>query len=405
MSRFQKLVFLGLVIIVGSLVYLEASKPEPVNWFPSYTTSDKIPLGTYVLDQLLEDKLDENYLKVNIPPFEQLRDSNFSGNYFFVNNSIDFDRAEVDKLLDWASRGNTVFVSANYHSYELMDTLKIEMRNDWVAGNLGSEPLLNLSNPKLRAKDPYHIQRDFDVRYFEAIDTLNQVVLGESQLYTDTLAMTDPKVNFIKAPIGKGAIFLHAQPEIFSNYFLLWEEHAEHTENVLSYVQNGKPFYYDNYYKSGKPINLSPLYILLGNKYLKWSYYFVLIGALLYVLFEGKRKQRKIPIVKPLRNQTFEYTRTIAGMYLDRREFHDVARKQIALFMDHVRTQYRVPTNNINSRFFNTVAARSGNTFEETRELFIYLEQIENKPEISRQELRELHNKIESFKQQIDGKS
>ena len=138
MSKFQRLLFLGLIIVVGSLVYMEASKPEPVNWYPSYTTSDKIPLGTYVLDQLLDEKLEDDYRKVNIPPYEQLRDPEFKGNYFFVNNTVDFDPTEVDKILDWVSAGNNLFVSANYHSYSLMDTLKLEMRNDWAAGNLGS---------------------------------------------------------------------------------------------------------------------------------------------------------------------------------------------------------------------------------------------------------------------------
>jgi hypothetical protein len=405
MSKFQRLVFFGLVIIVAALVYLETSKPEPINWFPSYTTSAKIPLGTYVLDELLADKLEDRYVKTNITPFEKFRDNSFKGTYFFVNDDVSFESAEVNKLLDWVEKGNTVFVSANYHSYNLLDTLKLAMRNDWISGRLASEPLLNLTNPKLRSSEPYHIEHEFTVRYFEEIDTLNQIALGVAQIYNDTLEMTDPKINFIKAPVGEGAIYLHAQPEIFSNYFLLWEDHAEHTENVLSYINNEDTFYYDNHYKSGKPVNLSPLYILLNNKYLKWSYYFVLIAAVLYVIFEGKRKQRSIAVVKPPKNQTYEYTRTIAGMYLDRKEYHDVARKQISLFMDYIRTHYRIPTNVINSKFFNTVASRSGNTFEDTKELFIYTEKINTQPTISKQELKELHHKIETFKNKLDGKS
>ncbi len=405
MSRIQKLVFFGLLIAVAALVYLEASKPAAINWFPSYTTSDKIPLGTYVLDQLLTEKLGDDYIKTNISPFEKFRDSSFMGTYFFINNEVQFEKAEVERLLDWVDRGNTVFVSANYHSAELLDSLNLAMRSDWKSGNLGSEPLVNLSNRKLRSKDAFHIQRDFPVRYFEEIDTLHQIALGEGQIYDGTLDMTDPKINFIKAPIGKGSIYLHAQPEIFSNYFLLWKNYSEHTENVLAYINNETILYYDNHYKSGKSVNLSPLYILLNNKYLKWSYYFVLIGAFLYVIFEGKRKQRSIPIVKPLKNQTYEYTRTIAGMYLDRKEYHDVARKQIALFMDYIRTHYRIPTNLINSKFFNTVASRSGNTFEDTKELFIHIEKVDNQPTISKQELKELHNKIETFKNKLDGKS
>lgn len=404
MSKFQKIAFFALVIMVAALVYMEATKPEPVNWFPSYTTSDKIPLGTYVLDQLLVDDLQDDYSRVELPPFEKLDDENFEGTYFFVNDRVHFDRTEVNKLLDWVSEGNSVFISAKYHSSDLLDTLDLAMRDDWLPGKLENQPLLNLSNENLRSEEPYHIPRSFSVRYFEEIDTLNQVALGVSQIYNDTLAMTDPKINFIKAPVGSGEIFLHAQPEIFTNYFLLLESYAEHTENVLAYINDGRTLYYDMHYKSGKPVNLSPLYILLNNKYLRWAYYFVLIGAVLYVIFEGKRKQRSIPIVKPLRNQTFEYTRTIAGMYLDKKEYHDVAHKQIALFMDYVRTHYRVPTNVINSKFFTALAARSGNTFEETKDLFTYMEKIQHQSRIDKQELKELHQRIESFKHKLDGK-
>jgi len=404
MSRFQKIAFFSLVLMVAALVYLEATKPEPVNWFPSYTTSDKIPLGTFVLNKLLEEKLNDNYSRVDLPPFEKLDDEDFEGTYFFVNNQVVFDRSEVNKLLDWVSRGNTAFISARYHSADLLDTLNLAMRDDWLPGKLETHPLLDLSNENLKADQPYHVERSFSVRYFEEIDTLNQVALGVSQIYNDTLAMTDPKINFIKAPVGNGEIYLHAQPEIFTNYFLLWEDYAEHTENVLAYINNRRTLYYDTHYKTGKPVNLSPLYILLNNKYLKWAYYFMLLGAVLYVIFEGKRKQRSIPVVKPLRNQTFEYTRTIAGMYLDKKEYREVARKQVALFMDYVRSQYRIPTNSINSKFYTTLAARSGNSVEQTQELFSYMEMIGNKASISKQELKELHYKIESFKHKVDGK-
>ncbi|KAA3623582.1 MAG: hypothetical protein DWP94_05675, partial [Flavobacterium sp.] len=67
-------------------------------------------------------------------------------------------------------------------------------------------------------------------------------------------------------------------------------------------------------------------------------------------------------------------------------------------------TQYRVPTNIINSKFYITVAARSGNSAEQTKELFVYMERIGNAPSIGKQELKELHYKIESFKHKADGK-
>ena len=404
MTKIQKIVFFGLLLGIAGLVYLEATKPLPVNWFPSYTNSDKIPLGTYVLWNLLEDTFENQIEEISIPPFEKLQDSSFAGTYFFVNNSINFDDAELEALLDWAAKGNTVFVSANSIGYGILDTLQLEIDSDILYDRITVEPMVNLLNEKLKANVPYHIPRNLGLNYFSEIDTLQHTVLGVSQIYNDTLKITEPLINFIKAPVGEGAFYLHMRPEVFSNYFILHRDFASHTENVLSYINTGAPIYWDKHYKAGKAINISPLYILFNNRYLKWAYYIVLIGVLLFVLFEGKRKQRSIPIVESLSNKTYDYTRTIAGMYLEKKEHQEIAKKQIALFFEFIRTRLRVPTEKINTRFFTAVASRSGNSLEDTKNLFIFIEKVQHQTVTSTEELVKLNQEITEFKKKIDGK-
>ena len=405
MTKLQKIGFLGLLLMVAALVYLEATKPQPINWFPSYYSEDKIPLGTYVLHELLENRLQDTLEKVLQSPFEKLKDTTVAGTYLFINDRLLLDRTEVARLYQWVEKGNTAFLSATYHSRDLLDTLQLEMQNAWLPNRIGTQPMLNLINKKLASETPYHIDRDLIVRYFKEIDTLHQTVLGVSQAYNDSVKISSPKVNFIEAPVGKGTFYIHSQPEIFSNYFLLSEKNAVHTENVLSYINNATRIYWDTHYKSGKPVNISPLYILFNNKYLKWAYYFVLIGTVLFVLFEGKRKQRSIPIVNPLTNKTFEYTRTISGMYLDKRESHEIAKKQIVLFFEFIRTRLRIPTEIMNSRFFNAVASRSGNTVEDTKKLFTFIEKVQNQQFTSQEELLQLNKEITLYKKKLDGKS
>lgn len=395
---------LGFLLAVSLLVYLEASKPTPINWFQSYNNDDTIPFGTYVLDELLEESFQDNYQEHALPPYEVLQDSTLSGTYFFVNNNVNISGSELDKLYEWVEQGNSVFVSAHNHSGDLLDTLNLEMDIGVLFNSVTTEPLLNLTNKKLKRSTPYHIDRDLMVRYFTELDTLEQTVLGVAQVYDDTLSITQPLINFIKAPIGEGAFYLHNQPEAFTNYFLLKEDNKTYTENVLSYINDDRMLYWDRYYKSGKRVNVSPLYLLLNNKYLKWAYYFVLIGALLFVLFEGKRKQRSIPIVKPLTNKTFEYTRTIAGMYYDQKEYHKIAKKQIGLFLEFVRTRLRVPTEVINQRFFEAVAARSGNSVEDTLQLFTFIEKVQHQVETSEEELLKLNTEITEYKKKLDGR-
>ncbi len=358
-----------------------------------------------MLHDLLKESFNEKFVEKDAPPFEILQEDSLSGTYLFINNEINFDQAELDSLMHWAEKGNTVFVSANYLGEKLLDTLKLEMSTEVNVEKIGTEPLLKLVNKKFASQEPFHIKKDLPVRYFSEIDTLSQTVLGVSGGYIDSLKIKEPRINFIKIPIGKGYFLLHSQPEIFSNFFVLFKENAKHTSQVFSYLNDGKPIYWDNYYKTGKHLDISPLRVLLNNKYFKWAYYFVLIGVLLFIIFEGRRKQRSIPIVQPLTNKTYEYTRTIAGMYLDKKENHLIAQKQIALFLEFIRTRLRVPTENINERFYKAVAERSGNTSGDTLKLFTFIEKVNTQKNTSQEELLKLYQEIKKFKKKTDGKS
>lgn len=403
MSRFQKIVLGVFIIAVAALVYMEATKPVPINWFPSYVESATIPLGSKVIYELLEEKLGDRFKKIDNPPFENLNNSTFNGTYFFVNNDIDFDEAERDRLLDWVDRGNQLFISANYVSHLLKDTLKLETQTIWLSDNIVTEPMLNLSNNKLKLEKAVHIERNFSIPYFEEIDTTAQIALGVGRAFNKA-NYNEPKINFIKQNWGKGEIIIHLQPEVFSNYFLLEKTaNLAYTEGVLSYLNKKNIIYWDAHYKSGKGINISPLYLLLANKYFKWSYYMLLIGVVLFVLFEGKRKQRSIPILTPNTNRSFEYARTISGMYYDKKQFNEIAKKQVSLFMEYVRTRLRINTTTLDSKFVNDVAARSGNTIEDTKNLLKQLSTIEQQHMVTEEQLKSLYNNISEFKKHTDG--
>lgn len=388
------------------LVYMEATKPQPVNWFPSYVNTDKIPLGTKVFFDLFEEKLGTQLQIIKESPYVVLEDSTFTGTYFFLNDEVNFDEAEFNKLQEWITKGNTLFVSANYLSYILKDTLKIETQTAWLRDKIETEPMLNLINSALILKEPIHIKRNLNISYFETLDTLKQRVLGVAQPNNDTLKITKPKVNFIEQKLGDGKIILHLQPEVFSNYALLNnDENLAYTQGVLSYIDTSRPVYWDSHYKSGTPLSVSPLKFLLANKHFKWAYYILLIGVLLFVLFEGKRKQRSIPIFEKQKNRTYEYTQTIAGMYLDKKEYSPIVKKQIALFMEYVRTQLRIPTQTTDNEFAKKLAARSGNTLEDTNELLTFMNSLTNLTFHSESHLKELYTKISDFKKYTDGKS
>ena len=88
LTKLQKIFLFGFLLVLAGLVYMEANKPQPLNWFPSYSKEDKIPLGTYVLFDLLKNSFNEKLVEKDIPPFEALQDSTLKGIYFFVHRSL-----------------------------------------------------------------------------------------------------------------------------------------------------------------------------------------------------------------------------------------------------------------------------------------------------------------------------
>jgi len=389
-----------IIAIIGLLVFLETSQKAPINWFPSFMNSDKIPLGTYVVFNSLKDSYtDQEIREINQPPYEFLSsDDTVQGTYFFVNNSIAFDESELNKILDWVDNGNQVFISSKQFSQKLLDTLSLEMNNLVALNNINTKPEVALANPRLNPNTFYTYDRNTYIPYFSKIDTVNAVALGTARLAIDSLQTNTAKLNYILYPFGKGEILLHTQPEVLSNYFVLKDQNHEYTERLLAYVNTENPILWDNYYKSGKKIQTSPLYLILNNRHLRWSYYFILIGTVLFIIFEGRRKQRSIPIITPLKNQTLAFTQTISGMYFEKQKHKEIAKKQYLLFLDYIRQQLRISTQEINEKTLEDIAARSTNSLEKTKTLFKYLEKLNNQQQVSADELLRLNRLIYEFK-------
>ncbi len=405
MGKPQKLLFTVLLILLGFLVYLEATKPLPVSWFPSYSKEDKIPLGTYILHENLKSKFSESFIEINESPFQFINSNpETQGTYVFINNTVIFDEEEAKELFAWTAKGNTLFLASKNYSSFLLDTLNLEINNIYLFNKFETQPFLTLVNKHLNPDKSFHIKKSFTIPYFEEIDTSSQVVLGFSQAFEKEIKKESRKVNFLKIPFGEGELYLYNQPEIFTNFFLLEQENHIFTENVLSYINNESTIYWDNYYKTGKRINTSPLKVIFNNKSLKWAYYLILFGALLYILFEGKRKQRVIPVINPIKNKTLEYTQTIAGIYFDKKDNKAILNKLIRQLFDYVRVQLRLETNEADSRFIEELAIKTNTPKEEIKSLLNELRQLQNKEQITDKELISFHEKITQLKINRDGK-
>ncbi|WP_417886223.1 DUF4350 domain-containing protein [Zunongwangia sp.] len=408
MSRFYKIALGVLVLLIIGLTYLETNTPQPLNWFPTYSKQDKVPLGTYILFETWQDLNKNNFGEVDIPPFEYLNepqtDTVQKSTYFFINNSVNFDDTELNTLLKWVAKGNDVFIASNNFSKNLLDTLQLNIKPYQLQldSNLDYEPKTEVSlvNPNL-GRDTFSIPHEFHSFYFSKIDTINSTVLGT--MATSSSKKNKNNINFIETTFGDGNIFMHTTPEAFSNYFILQNKNYKYIENVLGYIKPKNKILWDNYYKTGKANPQSLLYVLMQNKSLRWAYYLCILAVILFIYFEGKRKQRAIPVVTPPKNQSYLYTQTIAELYLENKEVKSLTEKKIKHFLEYIQQQYKLTIDQNNNQFYTILAEKSGNKVETVKKLFQQLENAKKNAAASKVFMN-LNTAIHQFKNNPDGK-
>lgn len=383
------------ILAIGALYLYEYSKPKPINWYPSFVKKHKIPFGTYILYNALPDLFPNAEIKITyLPTYEFLDDESIEGTLFFVNDDIEFDKATMNKLLNFVDRGNTVFAAGNNLNIDTLNTQSKRLIKDDVEDQL----IYKCYSPSFKNRE-YTFKAKLNSYIFKSIDTANTKVLGLSAYVDKNGERTASGPNFIEVKFGKGKFLLLNAPEVFTNYGILEKPMEQYTAGVLSYLTDTKHFIWDAYHKSGKSSISSPMHYILTNKSLKWVYYLTLFGVLFYVIFEGKRKQRSIPVIKALKNQSLAFTRTIGNMYYEKQDHLSIAQYQIRFFLDYIRTTYRLETNQFNDQFYKDLSARSGKKFTDIKILYEFMQNIQKKNHITVDELEKLNRQIEKFKQ------
>ncbi len=393
------------LLTVALLMLMQYNKPKEINWFPSYVVQHKIPYGTYVLNEVMANFFSGNIEQIHVSPFEFLTtNSSIKGTYFFVNDRIEFGETELNVLFDWTAQGNNLFMAAGGFEEQLLDTLHIDTGSLYAGFGEDGVQFHKLVHPMLKKDSPYPFNKDSYASYFESLDTLKTHILGAVEIPSVSDSIQTAHFNVIKQKFGKGEIILSLFPKAFTNYFILKEGNKDYTAGLLSYLDGSRTVYMDNHHKAGKTFYTSPMHIFLNTKALKWAYYIALIGALFYVIFEGKRKQRAIPVVRPLKNQTLAFTRTIADMYFEKGEQKQIAEHKIAHFLEYLRSHFYLDTQNRDEGFYSNLASRSNRSVEEVKELFNLMEKLKVRAEVSDIELKKLNTLIEKFKVKANGR-
>ncbi|SDG83663.1 DUF4350 domain-containing protein [Psychroflexus sediminis] len=383
----------GLVILV---MIMDKTADEPTDWSASYVHTDDRALATEIFYKGLQTVTsDIEHFKKS--PFQIFQDSlQKSGTYFFLNNFVNLTDEESNALLEWADSGNTVFIASEGVPKLLLDTLDLEVTFHVSNSEIEYQPSFNLIEKLQKLPQFKTSKKAFEYLYFSEIDSATTKPLGLVKAKNAELDKAN-HTNYIQVDWGEGKFLLHLAPQIYTNYFMVDGTNSDYTARTLGYLNLNQPLFWDAYYKSGKERITNPLYYLLSNPYLKSAYYLIIFTSLLFVLFGGKRKQRPIPIIPAVRNRSYEFTQTIAGMYLDKKDHKAIAQKQIKSFLEHIRSAYHLSTHDIDSAFLKDLSSKTAKDYEDLKTLFQYIEHINTSEVVSEDELKTLDTKITTF--------
>ena len=386
-----------IAILSGFLVLfvvVQLFGPKPLDWTPTYLATDKNPFGAFIAHSLLGPFFKGNRIVTNNLTIYELQDSIQPGeNIISLSDRFDPDDEAAKTLFAKVNSGSFAFISAYYFSGKFADSLKLYTADVYFTGLAGpgggtnDTTDLKLVLPNSEKKGYYYRLENVSF-YFSTPDSLKERALAVS-----TNAWGKPVT--LRIPWGKGQFILNTTPLAFTNNYLLYETNHAYAEQTLSFLPAAKTWW-TSYYQLGRLESQTPLRFILNNESLRWAYYMVVIGSVLFILFESKRKQRMIPIVLPLTNTTLEFVKTIGNMYLQANDHKAIAEKKIAFFLDLVRSKYYLSLET-GDAFVEKVAKKSGNSLEQAQRLFALIKVIQSSTHISEQMLLDLNEQMETF--------
>jgi hypothetical protein len=402
MKRIGIVIGIIIVLIIALAKYMGFGHTKIIDWEESYNEKSTKPYGVSILYKelplLFKDKkvrtvyyTPTTYLHANSE--DGYGDHVAEGVYMVVGNSDYLDSYDIKELMRFTSEGNTLFISDYYVPEKLSDTLGLELEHN--KNGVDSISRYVFKNKTL-LKNPVKIDKnEGDVTFAPNTALSAYQILGYAKR-NDSL-----KPNFISLKHGEGQIVLHLEPKVFTNYHLLKEERYKYAEVVLSYLPNANVYFdsyskiYDSYY--GDAEQESNLQWFLEQRAFKWAWYLALLFTLIFVLFNAKRRQRIIKIIKPLENTSIAFVKTISNLYFETQDHKNLIDKKITYFLEKIRTDYNMDTSILDAHFIDKLTAKSGQKKEVVTKLINYINWLRTKSEFFEENLVHLNRHIEAF--------
>lgn len=345
MNKTFKLYGIIFIIVIAILALLEFNKTEVTDWRKNFDLSKKTPFGLFVFNKEVDHLLKNKVKRTELSPYNYYKTTNKKPhNILIVQSGIDAE--SWNKILAQVDDGSVALVIAEDFHPKIADSLAFSP--SYIS--LRNENILKLTDNKFSA-DSIVLDKLPGGQGFSSIKNSHEI-LGKAVL-------DGGKVNFIKIDHGKGHLYLHAEPLILTNYYLLKPGNEKYVQDVFSYLPERETVWFSGSNKVSAE-SQSPLRFILSKPALRYAWYLLLGGLLLFVIFNAKRKQRIVPIIEPLKNKSVEFVKSIGNLYLQEGDFHDMMAKKAQYFLNRVRMDLLIDTQNLDEKFAHLLHLKTG---------------------------------------------
>jgi hypothetical protein len=409
----RNLLVIVLFIVLAALlvIYFSFNTPERkkvYQWTEGYKVKSEQPYGTQFIQKLIKQYRKGQPFTVNekksLPELLDTLKIDVKTDYILIGQSMYLNEEDKEALLGFISKGNDAFVAVNtpdelvyaIHAYECNPEILFE-KIDTIAVTL------NFYSSALHRQNGYRYSYRMgtkDVKY--SWNALHPEVFCDSTKKTVPLGHIYPsRVNFVRLAYGKGYLYLHTNPIVFTNYFLTKEDKSEYASNALSHL-NGKAVIWDEMSKSeyadeqNKP-EMSPIAYILQQESLKYAWWLMLAGALLYTLFGAKRKQRIIPVLEEKTNTSLEFLNMISALHFQNGDPLNIAKKKVKYFFYFIKAKYGFHTLSLSEAQLARLSEKSKVNLADVQSISTELNIVEKGGLYNENRLVDLHRALEKF--------
>ncbi len=375
-ARKYVIILTVLVLAIAALTYV--TQP-PQEWVPTWSALDKDPFGGYVTHKLLESQAPGRVVSSEYKSLYEMLDAvpiqPSSPSLLITNSTLTLDENDTEALLDYVYGGNVAFIAAQSFYGLLADSLGIASGNHYDAPDLSSaaSDAMGTGGIDLQFTIPGFPERSFTINkeastgQFEKKGT-NASVLAKNE---------DGAAILQQFNVGNGKLYVSANPLLLTNFYALDPSSSEFTAGLLSLLPPDRDVIHVEFYTLGRMESRTPFRYMLSHPALKMALWLAVIGIFLFLIFEARRRQRIIPIVKAPTNLSVEFVNTLGQLYYSSRGDHtNLATKRMNYFLEYVRRHYFISTNMLDEQFVKELSAKSNKDETKVKRLIDLLNRV-----------------------------